>query len=61
LIDAAFGTGGAGIEAAAETAFVLLPVLFVAAAATLIETSRTNRASPATTTLARCFTGLSFL
>ena len=60
LIDAAFGTDGAGV-AAAETAFALPPVLFVAAAATLIETSRAKRASPATTTLARCFTSLSFL
>jgi hypothetical protein len=60
-MDAAFGTLGAGIDAAAELAFALLPVLFVAAAATLIETSRAKTASPATTTLARCFTGSSFL
>ena len=51
LIDAAFGTVGGAIDAAAELAFALLPVLLVAAAATLIETSRTRRASPATTTL----------
>jgi hypothetical protein len=60
-MDAAFGTLGAGIDAAAEPAFALLPVLFVAAAATLIETSRARTVSPATTTLARCFTSLSFL
>jgi hypothetical protein len=62
LIAAAFGTGGAGIDAAAELSFAVPPVLFVAAEATLIETSKTNEASPARTTNERCFTGFtSFL
>jgi len=61
LIDAALGTDGGAIVAAVALAFALPPELLVAAAATLIETSRTTKASPATTTLARCFTSLSFL